>query len=181
MHFKNKNTAFTVMELLVVITIIITIVIWASNINFNSSTNKQKLEIFTNKIISKIETIRTNDLVWKAEINWTELKVPERWILEVSNQNYWKLVTKTEKNWIIKIVDELEIEEWYSIKEVSCSTNDWTFNTTDKWIIIFEKWQYKLDWVNCNSGENKIKIKTKFLANESNIYFDIVNWLITKD
>ncbi len=181
MHLKNKNKAFTVMELLVVITLIIIMIAWASNINFNSSTSKQRLEIFTNKVISQIETIRTNDLVWKAELNWVDLEIPDKWIIEVSSSNSWSIITKIEKSWTQEVINKLELEQWYSISEITCSTNNWTPTTTNTWTIIFEKWNYIIDWIGCNSWENTIRIKTKFLSDEKNIYFDSVNWLITKD
>jgi len=182
MQLKNINKAFTVIELLVVIAVIIIMVLWATNMNFNSTTNKQKLEIFTNKVISQIETVRTNDLVGKAELDWSELEIPDRWFIEVSTAWLWKLTTKIERNSNIENFSELFMEEWFSIDEVWCDLPNWTsYNTTNTWTIVFEKWNYSLRWINCETWETTLSIKTGFRWVQNTISFDTLNWLIKKD
>lgn len=179
-HFSKS--AFTVMELLVVITVLIIIVIWATNVNFNTSTNNQRLEIFTNRIISEIETVRTDDLVWRAELEWSDLMIPENWKIEFSTTNSWEMITTVTNNtWVENNVRSLNIEEWYSINEIWCThPTSWNYNETDNATIIFEKWEYSLEWTGCQWWHNLITIKTFFNWIENEISFDTINWLITK-
>ncbi len=182
MQLKNINKAFTVIELLVVIAVIIIMVLWATNMNFNSTTNNQKLEIFTNKVISEIETVRTNDLVWKWELNWAALEIPDKWLIEFSSSWLWSISTKIERNSSIEDFSDFFMEEGFSIDEVWCDMPDRTsYNTTNSWTIVFDKWNYSLQWVNCQNWETLITIKTWFRWIQDTINFDTINWLIIKD
>ncbi len=182
MDTTYSKKAFTVMELLVVITVMIIIVIWATNVNFNTSTTKQRLEIFTNRIVSEIETIRTNDLVGRAELEGSNLEIPERWIIEFSSDNNWKMETKLVNNlWNTKVIKTLNIEDWYSIDEIWCThPTTGNYNITDNASIFFEKWKYYLNWIGCQWWHNLITIKTFFNWVDQEISFDIINWLIKK-
>ena len=60
---NKNNNAFTIIELLVAIVIVIIITLSGSNIAFRAISDKQNLEISTNKIISEIERIRNNSLI----------------------------------------------------------------------------------------------------------------------
>ncbi|RKW20781.1 type II secretion system protein [Candidatus Gracilibacteria bacterium] len=61
---KNKN-AFSLIELVVVIGLITFIALTATSLNFQGLSDKQKLEIFSNRIITQIEAIRNDALVGK--------------------------------------------------------------------------------------------------------------------
>ena len=71
---NKNNNAFTIVELLVAIVVVIIITLSWSNIAFRAISDKQNLEISTNKIISEIERVRNNSLIWKGI--WTNLEVP---------------------------------------------------------------------------------------------------------
>jgi type II secretory pathway pseudopilin PulG len=62
MQEKFKK-GFTLIEILVVITITITLFIGASKINFNRMSDKQQSLVFTNNVYSSIETVRNNSLL----------------------------------------------------------------------------------------------------------------------
>jgi len=49
---------------MVAIAIIGIIALWATSFNFNKVSNGEKLKIFNNNIVSNIETIRNNSLMW---------------------------------------------------------------------------------------------------------------------
>ncbi len=80
---KNILSGFTLIEVLVVISIIAVMAVGVSNINWNRLTDKQKVTILKNRVISDIETIRNNALFGK----WVtvDLIVPEQWNIAISN------------------------------------------------------------------------------------------------
>jgi len=77
--FENKN-AFTLIELLLVIFLIIMWIIWTSSLNFNLLTDKQKLENFVNRANIEFEEIQSNALLWKWI--WATLENPDKWKIE---------------------------------------------------------------------------------------------------
>ncbi len=87
---KNSELqGFTLWELMVWITIISIILIWASNMNFSRSGDIQKLEIETTRIISFIEEKRNNALIWK----WvtTSLETPISWTTIIDWSGSWSI------------------------------------------------------------------------------------------
>lgn len=65
MLYKNTIKAFTLIEILVGISIISIILLWVTSIDYNALNNKQKLEIFTNDVKAHFENIRNNALAGK--------------------------------------------------------------------------------------------------------------------
>lgn len=76
---------------MVVIALIAIITLWVTNVDFNRSSNQQKLAIFTNEIVSKIETVRNNALIWK----WigTDVETPDSWQIQISDTSSWSVQT----------------------------------------------------------------------------------------
>jgi len=79
---KNPYTAFTLIELLVVISIITILALWISQISFTTMWDKQKLDTTVARIVSNIETVRWNALMWKWI--WDQLTVPESYQIDFS-------------------------------------------------------------------------------------------------
>ncbi len=73
---------FTLIELLVAISIIAILAIGVSNINWNRLSDRQKITIFQNRVVSEIETIRNNALFGKAVT--PALIVPHTWRIDLS-------------------------------------------------------------------------------------------------
>jgi len=183
----NKNiNGFTIVELLVAITIIIILIIWSNNISFKYVNDKQKLEIFTNKIISEIERIRNNSLVWKWI--WVNLNVPKLWKIEFNSwwnwTSSWNVITSyySWSTWIQE--NKLIIDKNFALKNINCIAVDWNINiltTAETWAILFEWWKYSLTWcVFCPSNYSNIEIETMSKLFTWSINFDIVSWLIKK-
>jgi Tfp pilus assembly protein FimT len=180
----KSKIAFTLVELVVIITIIAILAIWVSRINFNAISNKQALESFVGSISNQIETVRTNALVWK----WvgTNLIVPTSWKMEFSKDN-WTITTSyfSADSWII----DGEIKKtWYEIKDISCTQPDGTSTSNyNKWFIFFEKDKYSLNnWTNwCSWFDNKdyfsrIAIQISFNWASETLEFNTLNWLIKR-
>jgi len=82
MQQKNSLLAYTLMELLVVITIIGIIAIWTTQLDFNRLSQKQQVSIEAIKIINIIEEVRNNALTWKWI--WVTLETPDAWKIDIS-------------------------------------------------------------------------------------------------
>lgn len=179
----NKK-AFTLIELLVAMAIISIMVVWVTNIDFKWISNKDRLEIFVIKIISEIETVRNNSLIWKWI--WTNLTVPEKWKIEISKKWSWSLLT-TSYSWTTALAQyNFPFQEFYSIDSISCwkinevnNSLSNTLNSTQSWTIVFEQWNITLS-DKCDKNQ-KIEITVKYKEFEKKIYFNSVNWLIKSE
>ena len=77
---KVTQQGFTLIELLVWIVIVIIIILWITKVDFNKIWDKQRLDKKVIQIISQIETIRNNSLLWKWI--WVNLDVPEKYKID---------------------------------------------------------------------------------------------------
>jgi len=92
---KNTGSGFTLIEVLVVIAVTAVLAIGVANINWNRLTDKQKVTIFKNRVISDVETIRNNALFGKWVTVNSELIVPFSWRVDISNANIAVLYQET--------------------------------------------------------------------------------------
>lgn len=176
-----KNKAFTLIELLVWITIISIIILWATNIDYNRLSQKQKLEIFTNNIKSDFERIRNNSLAWKWI--WTSLDIPNKWKLEYSKSSSWTVTTSTSlDNWATwsPYKNNIDFQPGYNISQIRCLELDWTFienlNSTETWSIEIEWSNINL---NCTIGNPKIlELSINFRQDTEIITINSLNWLV---
>lgn len=178
---KNDKLWFTLIELLIVIVIFWILALWIFNSSFNTTNDKQKLEIFTNKIISEIESVRTNALVWRWI--WAELIIPDRWEIEIKRK---------ESNWEAQVLiinyyinesqnqySSITAQDWYEIHQIICDKYSNNLGLSEKAIIKLEKSSYsiKCAWYN---KYNKLLIGIKYAGNEEYIEFNTINWLIER-
>ena len=182
---KKKN-AFTLIELLVWMSIIVIIALWTTKINFNYSTNNQKLEIFTNSISSEIERVRNNSLIWKWV--WVELNLPNKRKIDFSISWSWVMITSY-STWTVLGADKwqkdnsLYIKDWYSIDTINCPSPLFpsipiTLTATESWTIVFEGWDINL--ANDCLSALEITINSSYANNSNIIEFNTINWLIKR-
>jgi hypothetical protein len=197
---KNFKNWFTVMELLTVIAIIMIFAIWASSFNFNSMSDRQNLEMLSNSIISQIETVRTNALIWKWVLpeSWTGLIVPKYWKIEFSKEKesdqLWSGAIITKYKIDDSSVDWQEDErtllgEFTSISNIVCTFKDW-IDEGEMWIIYFEWNKYTLGlWEDIDDAPNgclsnftkiDIEIQYKYEGLTEVISFNTISWLVEK-
>lgn len=177
---NKNNKAFTIIELLIAITVITIVTLGWSNIQFRSISNKQSLEISTNKIISEIERIRNNSLIWKGI--WINIDVPKMWRIDFSTSWSWAIKTNYTNDWTNWIIDNSMTIDKFSINKVKCINVNWietNLNNTQTWSIFFEWWKYKL-WSDCNTLNSSIMIETFYKWHTKNIEFDIISWIIKR-
>ena len=182
---KIHTYGFTLIELLVVISIISILFLWASKINFNSLNDKQKIEIFGNKVVSKFETIRNFAIIWKWI--WLNLETPEKWKIEFSNSWSWNIKSSyfswTLANWVK--YDEIIFNNNYKIQKIECLNFDESSSINFAWAMLWT-WIIEIVWSkltltwSCNNPiYKKIKTTIKYKNNfEKNIEINTINWLV---
>lgn len=175
---KNKN-AFTIVELMVIISIITIIAIWWSQINLNRLSSKQKLEIFNNKIVNLIETTRNNSLLWKWI--WNNFIVPDSWRIDLSESNSWTIISSYLSWWTWYNYDDnsLVVYDSYYINNFRCSSLTWVTTNFSAWT-----WTILISWNDlslsgCTNPNYKIMlIDLTFGSHRNRIKINTLNWLV---
>ena len=182
---KNKK-AFTLIELIIAISLISFVALWATRLNFNNINDKQQIENYTNKIKNNIENIRNKALAWKWI--WADLNIPKKWILEFSKNWSWTIITKAlDENWNTLINDTFNVKTWYSFSSIKCwkyweSENNYS-ELEYTWAIDFIWWDIKLiidpAEIDCWVNDSKILlINVVWLNNSKRIKIDTLSWLV---
>lgn len=182
MYSWTSKKAFTLIELLVAITIITILALWATSLDFNRLSNKQKLEIFTNSIKTNYESIRNNALEWKWI--WTNLDIPKKWKMDFSTSNSWTVVTSYSIDWTSWIwASNIDMQNIYWISSIRCLETDWSIDNS---LFDTETWSIEISWINielwwdCNNDSSKILQITFW--NKINEYktleINTLNWLV---
>lgn len=181
---KNKN-AFSLIELVVVIGLITFIALTATSLNFQWLSDKQKLEIFSNRIITQIEAIRNDALVWKNLYDTTKkiwFEDIEQWEIAINKTTATLEVTAYPRQKDISEVKEPRIvttnkaSVWEKIEALKCNWVWWE-KSIDSAKIVFE-WTKtaKVIWEDCN--ENSIlQFELSYSKEKWIIEFDPVSWL----
>ena len=182
---KNKN-AFSLIELVVVIGLITFIALTATSLNFQWLSDKQKLEIFSNRIITQIEAIRNDALVWKNLYDTTKkiwFEDIEQWKIAINKTTATLEVTAYPRQKDISEVKEPRIvttnkaSVWEKIEALKCNWVWWE-KSIDSAKIVFE-WTKtaKVIWEDCN--ENSIlQFELSYSKEKWIIEFDPVSWLV---
>jgi prepilin-type N-terminal cleavage/methylation domain-containing protein len=142
-----SKKAFTLIEILVVIAMIMILIIWLSKIDLSKWQDTQKSLAFAQKIQNPIETTITNSLVGKWI--WTNLEVPSAWKIEVSKANSGTILTSY-TTWTTRIdYDKITADKLYEIADIKCYAiwdTTWTSIWTATWSIYITWSQI---WTNC--------------------------------
>ncbi len=186
MNYKKK--AFTLIELLVWIAIISIITLWITKLYWNNIPDKQKLDLFTNKIIWIIDSVKNYALVWKWI--WTTLETPKYFKIELSagvlsagifSGSYLKTYYNT---WTTDVLyDEMTIptfNEFYNISSIKCKKLDLTddLNAIDGKVYISFEWSNStLSW--CTDDFHKIvDIELYYKSFRKIIRLNALSWVI---
>ena len=179
---KINHKWFTLIELMVVIALIAMIILGATRIDFNRSSNQQKLAIFTGDIVSKIETVRNNALIGKWI--WTDVETPESWDLIISDTSSWSLETRYSL-WGRTIDSEeysVTPDNFYSIWNLRCIQLDGTTSeiiSPDATITI-DGSNMILSW--CSNDNFKIlEFTTSYRQWNQSVSINTLSWLVEVD
>lgn len=169
---KKINKWFTLVELLVVISLIIIIILALTNFNFNKLSDEQKSEIFANKILSEIETLRDDSISWK----WTNDTNSPSWFKNI-NKRTLELEKWENKNIISKLDNQIKINLTSTKKEKIENLKCWDI---EKNKIKIEFYSDNIIFFDENDIEckDKIKIIIDFNNKKNEIVFDRVSWLV---
>jgi len=184
----RKNTInyfwFTLIEILVAIAIVAIIALSSTKFNFNNVSNKQKLKTFNNNIVSNIEIIRNNSLMWRGV--WTSLIIPKSWRIDFSKSWSWKILVSYSSWWTDYPEKNIVFNWGYYLNTINCfKINDklldtFTWSTLWTWTLIVS-WN-SITWSGsslCDDITNKkIEIITWFKNFTWSILINTVNWLI---
>ena len=109
---------------MVVIALISIIILGATRVDFNRSSNQQKLAIFTNEVTSKIETVRNNALIWKGI--GTDVETPDQWRIIIWNTSPGSIETSyyTWGSWTISDEYSVNPDSFYEITDLNCISLD---------------------------------------------------------
>lgn len=174
----QNQKAFTLIELLLVLFIISLWIIWASSLNFNSLNDQQKLGIFSNKIVTAFEEIRSNALLWKAV--GVNLEIPEKWKIEFSTSWSGNIQTYY-NNWTWVSYENINIETNYKVQELVCSSIDESFtgSISATGIIEIEWKDITLTWACDDVRYKKLKTTLSLKNNfEKTLEINTLNGLI---
>lgn len=177
----------TLTELLVAIAVIGIVGVWASMLNFRSLNDKQYLEIFSNKVISEIETLRTNALVGRGVAdNSGNLITPEARRFVISETWVTTSYMLESSDW--EPFSTLSMQDWsrtFTLKGLGCE-NSKSENlplSWKDWEIIFRWDKYSFTWA-CISGTefyyNKLNITLSYGDLTEELSFDTISWLVER-
>jgi type II secretory pathway pseudopilin PulG len=193
---KKSIKAFTLIELLTIIAIIIILAFGVSNLNFKYISDRQNLEIATNSVMSKIESVMTSSLTWRAVLSGSTLVVPEMWKIEF-NKNSWEISVSytTDKdvknsfesnaNNLINRIDDIDWENYNEtltfnrieetkLTNIECNPG---YEVTN-WVIIF-KWIEARLTGECSENVNELELEFKYKNNFTRVLrFNAISWMI---
>ncbi len=177
MNFNNKKslTGFTLIELLVVIAIIWVMALAVTRIDFNRISDSQKLDLFTNEVVSKLETIRNNALIGK----WVGINVetPDLWEIDINDN---EMVSKYDG--VISDDYSISFIPWYTITPIECSPLDESTVETVSWVATISITGRDLEISSGCSDTNKILTLTpSYKSFQKVIRINTVSWLIEVD
>lgn len=175
---ENNKKAFTLIEIMVVIVLLIIFYLWIRSLNFNSKTNEQNLEIFSNKIVSLLENTRNDVLFWKVKYDSSNQDKFEKTLEEEI------LVDKTiSKIWNITPPRREKIEKIYCnwIETNLIQNNFKIIFRNDKIYLYPENYPTNNTELKCNNKFlSKLNIITELNWIKFDIEIDTVSWLIKK-
>lgn len=144
-----QKNAFTLVELIVWIAIIWLISLWITNMYSSNLPDRQKLDLFANRFVWIIDSVKNYSLVWKWI--WTELVTPNYFKMELSRTgSYLKTFFNTwgtdvyyppmsinpfdtyYKIYSIKCIS-LDLSSWDQVDDISITYN-WS-NITLSWCL----------------------------------------------
>jgi prepilin-type N-terminal cleavage/methylation domain-containing protein len=178
MKRKSLKSAFTLVELMVVV-VLIGLLTWIwSQLNINTIWDSNKLTIFNNKIITNFETIRNNTLLGK----WTDsnVGVPDSWRISYNSSWNWTVTTNyLNWTWLPYTLSTITAPEFHSISQINC---------LDIWGTIINSnianGSVIINWNNfslsggCSSNSRILEITTWFKNDTNKIHINALNWLI---
>lgn len=143
---KKTLGAFTLTEILVVIAVIGILWVWLTRLNFSRISQTELVSIESIKILTSLEEMRNNALVWKAED--IDGEIPISWDMTF-DQSWGEYITSiTDSSWIRDTIRNTELRNPLEIVTLTCTnldgSNPWTSSIIT--ISFLTWWDTQLDW-----------------------------------
>ena len=176
LFMKKLKQAFTLLEIMVVIALIWLIIIWATNLSFNSLSDTQRLNGFFYKIKTNIETVKNNVLIWR-EINnsWSTI-ISDKWQIDFNNSSKWSIRTYYyDDSNIKKLYSGYDIipEDHYEI----VISNDWSKLSDLETVWILINWRnLTLTWI--TTRNKTLDIEAIYKGRIKKFTINTISWVI---
>lgn len=156
---KNyRRRGFTLIEILVAISIISILSIGASQVNWSRISEAQKIDSYRGDIKTAIEEVRNNALIGKWIGN--TLEVPVNWQIDMTTGQAGWLRTKYLLEWAgsYSNFDTINIpsDEFYSISEIRCLQIDRSVNETISGTVTLSFTWGTMGIIGCSDSNSKI-------------------------
>lgn len=174
---RNKNKkAFTLIEMLVIITIVATLALGISRLNFWEISQRELINTEVVRLVASIEEMRNNAIVWRAyNEDWD---FPDSWNVRFIDDSSYSLgYTEGGNTEVIRTVD---LRSPFTF-EAECSNTTWSDTEgVDGWITFFITWELVLDW--CGLDNWRILDITLWTESISrNITVNTITWVIEEN
>jgi prepilin-type N-terminal cleavage/methylation domain-containing protein len=172
---KHSSLGFTLVELIIVISVIWIMATMAPRINFTEINNQKRAEVFTSHIWRVLENARNNALfgrsVWALS--------PDAWQVSVWLANSWSILTEylSGSTWIAYVDQDFSFTTAFpeSISNVNC--NDSGDIWTSIWIIQFYGRNVSYSWA-CTLTDKTMIIDTSYYWYTWSLNINAVSWVI---
>ncbi len=116
-------SGFTLIEMIIVITVLWIIFLSVNTFDFSRVSERQKHEILVNVIIWHIQTVR--NYAFQGKWIGINLDIPSQWTVEISNTSSWTLLTQYSGTTSgIYSPTSLIAKKWEEIKDLRCLNLD---------------------------------------------------------
>lgn len=173
---EKEIKAFTLLEIMVVIALIWILVIWATNINFNSISDKQRLDWFFYKIKTNIESIKNNVLIWREVLDDWNTIISSKWQIDFNNNGSWSMSTYYYNDSNSKVSYpryNIIPKDFYEI----VISNSWIW-LTDTGSILINWRNLTLTWAWISGFDKVLEIVAKYKGIEKEFTINTISWVI---
>lgn len=175
---EHSALGFTLVELIIVISIIWVMAMMAPRINFSEINNQKRADVFTSHIWRVLESSRNNALFGRSI--W--VLSPDAWRVSIWLANSWSILTEylDGLTWIPYNDQDLSFSMAFpkSIWNVNCNDSGDIWTAT--WIIQFEGRNVSYSWA-CSSTDKTMIIYTDYAWYTWSVIVNAVSWVIQTD
>lgn len=180
MIYKTNIKGFTLIEILLVMTISIIFLLSMQNISFFKTKDKENMELFKNNIVTKYETIRNFALTWRGI--WINLDTPNSWRIDFST--WANILTTTYLSWTTwnnfnetNFIDNDPKKKILSINCLKIDSSTTSNLNISTWSIIFRWDILTLSWWCTDVLAKKIQLIYRVGTLIKTWSINTVNWL----